>query len=58
MTNILITGGAGYIVLFQEHFKRNYIHIQDVTNVFNFAIENFDKMKNETYNVGLEDTNI
>ena len=48
----------GYIVLFQEHFKRNYIHIQDVTNVFNFAIENFNKMKNETYNVGLEDTNI
>tara|TARA_B100000242_G_scaffold128412_1_gene90621 strand:+ start:237 stop:1172 length:936 start_codon:yes stop_codon:yes gene_type:complete len=48
----------GYIILFQENFKRNFIHIKDIANVFHFAIENFSKLKNEIYNVGLEDTNI
>ena len=48
----------GYIVLFQEHFKRNYIHINDVANVFLYSIKNFEKMKDNTFNVGLEDTNI
>lgn len=48
----------GYIVLFQENFKRNYIHINDVANVFLYSINNFKIMKNQTYNVGLEDTNI
>lgn len=48
----------GYIVLFQENFKRNYIHINDVANVFLYSIKNFEKMKDNAYNVGLEDTNI
>lgn len=48
----------GYIVLFQENFKRNYIHINDVANVFLYSIKNFETMKDNTYNVGLEDTNI
>ncbi len=48
----------GYIVLFQENFKRNYIHINDVANVFLYSIKNFETMKENTYNVGLEDTNI
>ena len=48
----------GYIVLFQENFKRNYIHINDVANVFLYSINNFKIMKNQTYNVDLEDTNI
>jgi len=48
----------GYIVLFQENFKRNYIHINDVANVFLYSIRNFEKMKDNAYNVGLEDTNI
>ena len=48
----------GYIVLFQENFKRNYIHINDVADVFLYSIKNFETMKDNTYNVGLEDTNI
>ena len=47
-----------YIVLFESHFKRNYIHIQDVVGAFMFAIENYDKMKGESYNVGLSSANI
>lgn len=48
----------GFIVLFESHFKRNYIHINDVSRVFVHSIKNFDKMKNNIYNVGLSDANI
>jgi nucleoside-diphosphate-sugar epimerase len=47
-----------YIVLFEAHFKRNYIHIRDVAKAFVFAIDNFDKMKNQVYNVGLSSANL
>ncbi len=47
-----------YLVLFQAHFKRNYIHVQDVARAFIHSLENFDSMKNEPYNVGLSDANL
>lgn len=46
------------VVIFEGHFKRNYIHIQDIARVFRFALDNFDKMKGRPYNVGLEDANL
>jgi nucleoside-diphosphate-sugar epimerase len=48
----------GFIVLFESHYKRNYIHIRDVANACMFAIENNDRMKGNIYNVGLSDANI
>ena len=48
----------GYLILFQAHFNRNYIHVQDVANTFMFCIENYDKMNNDVYNVGLSDANL
>ncbi len=48
----------GYLVVFQGHFKRNYIHIRDVARAFIHAIKNFEKMKNEPYNVGLSEANL
>jgi len=47
-----------FIVIFEGHFKRNYIHIRDVAKVFIHAIDNFDDMKDEPYNVGLSDANL
>ncbi|MBL8992928.1 MAG: NAD(P)-dependent oxidoreductase [Spirochaetia bacterium] len=47
-----------FIVIFEGHFKRNYIHIRDVARAFLHAIKNFEVMKNGAYNVGLSDTNI
>ncbi len=47
-----------FIVIFEGHFKRNYIHIRDVARAFLHALQNFDTMKNSAYNVGLSDTNI
>jgi nucleoside-diphosphate-sugar epimerase len=46
------------LVLFEEHFRRNYIHVRDVTKAFLFGIENYDKMKGEPYNVGLSSANL
>ena len=47
-----------FVVIFEGHFKRNYIHIRDVVKAFTHAMDNFDKMKNEAYNVGLSDANL
>ena len=46
------------LVLFEEHFRRNYIHIRDVAKAFLFGIEHYEKMKGEPYNVGLSSANI
>ena len=48
----------GFIVLFESHFKRNYIHVRDIARVFLFALNNFDTMNGEIFNVGLSDANI
>lgn len=46
------------VVLFEPHFKRNYIHVRDVTRAFMHGLENFESMKNQSYNVGLSDANL
>ena len=47
-----------FVVLFESSFKRNYVHVRDVSRVFQHAIVNFDKMKGQVYNVGLSDANV
>jgi nucleoside-diphosphate-sugar epimerase len=47
-----------FVVLFESHFKRNYIHVRDVSRVFLHALENYDSMRGEIYNVGLSDANL
>ena len=47
-----------FVVLFESHFKRNYIHVRDVSKVFQHALNNLSLMKGEIYNVGLSDANI
>ena len=46
------------VVLFESHFKRNYIHVRDVARAFLHALGRFDEMKGEPYNVGLSDANL
>jgi nucleoside-diphosphate-sugar epimerase len=46
------------VVIFEGHFKRNYIHIRDVARAFLHGIANFDQMKGKPYNVGLDDANL
>ena len=46
------------IVLFEGHFKRNFVHVKDVADCFIYCINNFDEMKNENFNVGLSNANL
>lgn len=46
------------VVLFESHFKRNYIHVRDVSKAFIHGLNNFDIMKGEIYNVGLSSANV
>ncbi len=47
-----------YLVVFEGHFKRNYIHIRDVSRAFIHVMDKFESMKNEVYNVGLSTANL
>jgi nucleoside-diphosphate-sugar epimerase len=47
----------GYLVLFESHFVRNYIHVRDIANTFLFMIENYEKCNNNAFNVGLTSAN-
>ncbi|MCM8768598.1 MAG: NAD(P)-dependent oxidoreductase [Candidatus Omnitrophica bacterium] len=48
----------GFVVLFQAHFKRNYVHVRDVAKAFLHCLNNFEAMKNQVYNVGLSEANL
>jgi nucleoside-diphosphate-sugar epimerase len=48
----------GYVIIFEGHFKRNYVHVRDVCDAFLHAIYNFDTMKSQIYNVGLSSANV
>ncbi len=48
----------GYLVVFEEHFKRNYVHIRDVADCFCHAIANANAMIGRVYNVGFDDANL
>ena len=46
------------LTLFEPHFRRNFIHVRDVVNAIVFTMNNFSKMKNDVYNLGLSSANI
>ena len=47
-----------FIVLFEAHFKRNYIHVRDIARAFVHALDNFSAMKNNAFNIGLSNANL
>jgi nucleoside-diphosphate-sugar epimerase len=47
-----------FVVLFESAFKRNYVHVRDVSRAFQHGLGNFDRMKGQIYNVGLSDANV
>jgi nucleoside-diphosphate-sugar epimerase len=46
------------VLVFEGHFKRNYVHIRDVARAFLHVAQNFDSMVGGPYNVGLSDANL
>lgn len=48
----------GFMVLYQAHFMRNYLHVRDVARAFLHCIDHYEDMRDEPYNVGLSDANL
>lgn len=46
------------VVLFEAHFRRNFIHVRDVVKAFLHALDNYEAMQGEPYNVGLSEANL
>ena len=48
----------GFVVVFEGHFKRNYIHLLDVVQAFNLALDHQSDFSGGVFNVGLSEANI
>ena len=48
----------GFVIVFEGHFKRNYIHVLDVIQAFNLGLNDEKNFKGEIFNVGLSEANI
>ena len=46
------------LTLFEPHFRRNFIHIDDVVDGIIFTINNFKRLKANVYNLGLSSANL
>jgi nucleoside-diphosphate-sugar epimerase len=46
------------LILFEAHFRRNYVHVRDIARVFQHGIGNFEALRGKPYNVGLSDANL
>ena len=46
------------VLLFESHFKRNYIHVRDVSRVFQHGLAHHAEMRGQIYNVGLSRANV
>jgi len=47
----------GYLVVYEKHFMRTFIHVSDMANAFMLAINNLDRMVNNVYNIGDDSMN-
>jgi nucleoside-diphosphate-sugar epimerase len=48
----------GYMVIFEKHFKRNYVHVRDVADCFVHCIQHQQTMIGRPFNVGLDSANL
>ncbi len=46
------------LTLFEPHFRRNYIHVNDVVDAIIYSIKNFNRLKSNIYNLGLSSANL
>jgi len=46
------------VVIFEGHFRRNYLHVHDSAQVFLHGLANFERMHGRAYNAGLDDANL
>ena len=54
---VYVAATEGSITLFEEHFRRNYVHVRDVAAAFLHAIRQREVMAGEVFNLGLDAAN-
>jgi len=47
-----------FVIVFEGHFKRNYIHLLDVCQAFELALSKPEQFQGEIFNVGLSTANV
>jgi nucleoside-diphosphate-sugar epimerase len=47
-----------FLDVYEPQFRRNFIHIKDVVRGIIFAVDNFEKLKSNIYNLGLSSANL
>lgn len=55
---VLVAVNKKKLKIFEAHFKRNFIHVRDVCEGIIFAINNFKKLRNNVFNLGMSKANI
>lgn len=55
---VLRASRDGVITLFEPEFRRNYVHVRDVSNAIVFMLENRETVAREIFNVGLTSANM
>jgi nucleoside-diphosphate-sugar epimerase len=45
------------LIVYEGGFKRTFVHVRDMARSFTFALENWDSVKDDVYNVGHESMN-
>jgi nucleoside-diphosphate-sugar epimerase len=46
------------VMIFEGHFRRNFVHVKDVAAAFVHALDHFDEMQGRAYNLGLDEANV
>tara|TARA_Y100000590_G_scaffold436422_1_gene556965 strand:+ start:8160 stop:9095 length:936 start_codon:yes stop_codon:yes gene_type:complete len=46
------------LTIYEPHFRRNYIHVNDVVDGIIYSINNFNRLKSNVYNLGLSSANL
>lgn len=47
-----------YLVVYEPEFVRAFIHVQDFSRAFIFALQNLERMRDQIYNLGAESLNL
>jgi len=55
---VLLGHSGENIKLYQSHYKRTFLHVKDACRAFVLAMDRFDEMKGQCFNVGDEKMNL
>jgi nucleoside-diphosphate-sugar epimerase len=46
-----------YLVVYEKHFRRTFIHVSDIANAFVFILSRWDQLEHSVFNVGHDSMN-